>query len=241
MTSIHLVDPVRHATVAVGRYREAGGFATVMLDEIARCSVDYPLALARHPGTGELRTVAVLGFDPGQNCYGSGAGWNATSIPADIMRGPFVLGSEADGSTVLCIDEGDRSFNARNGDRLFDGDGRETPHLGEIRDVLERLSRMMAATFRFIAALEEHRLLCPLRLRLGLADGQSRLVEGLLTVNPLALAALEPERLDALNQQGYLGPAFFLTAALHQFERLRQLHNQSCGPRIALVEALFDA
>lgn len=246
--SIHAIDADRHRGVRVGRdLASARGVVAVAMAEFAQCAADYPLALAKDPASGRFRAVALLAFEPDANYFLGRAGWNATGLPRDILRRPFVLGVEPadsagdDGLPTLCIDETSAAFGAADGERLFDDSGQETPFAARMRALLLGMRQDIEATEAFVAAMTRHRLVSPLVLTLHDAAGSSHRIDGLYSISNAALRGLDDAAIAELNRNDYLAPAYCLMLSLGQINRLRQLRNQTGASAIGRVDVTLTA
>ena len=63
----------------------------VMLSEIARLVIEYPIVITKNGETGQFLCVALFGVDPQENLFWSGNRWNSYSVPLNVAQ-----------ATVLC-------------------------------------------------------------------------------------------------------------------------------------------
>ena len=108
----------------------------VVLNEIPRLVIEYPLAFTRHGETGQYICVALFGVDPDRNLYWQAERWNSVTVPLNVGRQPFFVGmadnpaaGEGAKGLVTCIDLENPGVQTSAGEPLFDANGGETPYL----------------------------------------------------------------------------------------------------------------
>ena len=92
-----------------------------------------------------------------------------------------------------------------------------------------------AGTKAMVDDLAARRLIRPLSVVLRHADGPEHVLDGLYTVAPEALRALDDAAVVALHRADRLAPAAVMAASLAQVERLRQLHDATQPRAIASI------
>lgn len=233
----------RHRHVRVQRQEDYAHAARshvspLVVAEFASAASDYPIVLIKDGETGSFRAAALFGLGPGENVYSSPQGWNATYVPMNVSRYPFVIGlDESDGATpCLCIDEASgRLSNSGDGDLLFDAQGAETPFLSAARQQMQRLYEGEQQTQAFIAAILGLRLITPLHLKVSLADGANRQVTGLYGVAQDRLEHLADADLIALCRDRHMLALHAMLISQRQLNRLAQLHNAQTAPAIVQI------
>lgn len=208
--------------------------------EIEKAAADYALFLTKDVENGRFRLVALLGLGTSNNAYQNESGWNATYIPKNIRRYPFLIAYPENGKNpILCIDETSPHLNVTKGNALFEEDG--TPSAFH-RDMQKMLTEMLAdqqKTDEFIEALNAQKLITPVSLDARQGD-RRRNLEGLYTIDGEQLSLLNAEQLQHLHLKGFLKAAFLIQASLTQLSRLTQLYNAQAGQaKVEAVEIRF--
>jgi len=135
--------------------------------------------------------VAMLGLRVRENLFVDDEGqWGARYIPAFVRRYPFVLAQLGGDQLGVCIDEAYDGFNQKEGEKLFDDQGANTPFLANAVDFLERYQREFGRTELFCQRLEQAGLLREMNAQANLADGRSFRVESLYVVDEPKLMSL---------------------------------------------------
>jgi hypothetical protein len=190
-----LLDRERHKRL---RVRPSGSFAfarkanSVYLAgaEFNEAMKEYPIVFTRG-GNGRMVPVAMLGLRARENLFvDDQSKWGARYIPAFVRRYPFVLAQLGGDQLGVCIDEAYDGFNQKEGEKLFDGKGANTPFLANAVDFLERYQREFGRTELFCQRLEQAGLLREMNAQANLNDGRSFRVESLYVVDEPKLMSL---------------------------------------------------
>ena len=191
--------------------------------EFRRVQAHYPIVFRRDLATGALSALALFGFEPGENLFLRGDRWDAPYRPLAMAIQPFLIGQpgEAGGEPQVHIDL-DHPRIARDGEgtRLFDDDGRPTPLVESVAEMLGDLDHGHREGAGFFAALEQYDLLEPFSLDVTLDDGARHTLVGFHTIDEARLAALDGPALEALNAAGHLLRIHLAMASLSQFNAL---------------------
>jgi hypothetical protein len=153
---------------------------------------EYAIVFTRPANGGRILPVVMLGLRARENLFVDDEDrWSGRYIPAFVRRYPFVLaqlpGQQALG---LCIDEAFPGLNDKEGEALFDDQGRETPFLHNAVDFLTQYQREYLRTESFCQRLAQAGLLREMNARADLVDGRTFTVESLLVVDEQKLMAL---------------------------------------------------
>ena len=229
------LDAARHANTRLGAFPDFSHarqqqHAILGSSEMMLAAADYPLVLMKHAQTGQFNVVALFGFASGQNLYVSGAHWNATYIPQNTLRYPF-MASEA-GVLGLALDERSELIGNPAGYRLFDDSGHPTDYTRQVADTLQWLRRDFETMQELVLALTQLSLVRPLTLLLRMDNSTESQIEGLYSVSDFALGALAETDIVRLHRRGFLRATSILAASLVQLNRLQQLHNGQSPLRI---------
>lgn len=206
-------------------------------DELALAAADYPIFLLKSAETGRFSIVALFAFEPGRNLFASGDSWHATYLPRNLLRYPFFLVGDENGSgPQLGIDETSGHVGGNEGRLLFDPGGAMSSFASHMADVLEAMRADAVRTDLLIEAMIVHRLLRPVDLVLTFADGRQRQIDGLYSISPTALGELGDPIVLTLHHAGHLAFLHGIMASLAQVNRLQQLHDGQFENRIAKLE-----
>lgn len=214
--------------------------ASVMAHEIARASSIYPIIFIEDKG--ELRPVALLGLDVGENLFVDASGrWHASYVPAIIRRYPFGLASSAkDGQFTVCIDEESPLVNDSEGAPLFDEQGTPTATIDNVKRYLGELQQMDSFTKEFCRFLKEHDLFMPLTMRVRRANEVKNIAGG-HAISEARLNKLPEETFLELRRRQYLPAIYAHLVSLSQFERLLMLKDErQSGVRGAAPQDIKD-
>lgn len=199
----------------------------VILTEIPRLAVEYPIALTRSSETGALVCVALFGVDARENLYWRDDRWNASSLPLNIARQPFFVAvsetAPAAGEPqglITCIDIDNPAVQEREGERLFEDTNKESAFLRQKLSILAELVGGEQATRDFIARLEALGLIRPFQLEFRFGAGEPRKISGLQSVDEQKLRALDAATLADLNARGYLQAIYAMLTSLGHLQSL---------------------
>lgn len=230
---LQALDSKRHAGLRLlprTGYRVAAQLhaVPVTMAEFGHAAACFPLVFSAQQENGTGMPVALLGLEPGQNLFVDEQGqWLAGYVPACLRSHPFTLvrprqGKAPDGADyVVCIDEScDRLARADQGEALFNDDGTPSEALGRVIEFLKQYQLQRELTAQAASALGEAGLLQPMQAKVSLKSGRELALNGFLTVDREALAALGGEVLQALHASGALELAYLHLASLHRFDDL---------------------
>ena len=122
--------------VAFGACKEIT-MCAVVLNEIPRLVIEYPLAFTKNGETGQYICVALFGVDPDRNLYWQDERWNSVTVAAQCRPAAAFssasrttrLPAKAQKGLVTCIDLENPGVQTSAGEPLFDANGGETPYL----------------------------------------------------------------------------------------------------------------
>ena len=192
------------------------------LNEIGTAAADYPIVFLKDANTGQLQLAALFGLAPQTNSYVIDGRWQATYLPLAIVAAPFSL---AGPERTLCINELSHQVTTDTGEALFLADGSETPALANIRTMLDYFDGDLAAADGFVASLLGLNLIRPILVTAQFGTGEDEFIEGLYTISPPNLRALEAAALIDLHSRDLLAPAYTIIQSLAQLNRIQQLRN----------------
>lgn len=198
----------------------------LFLDEVQNAVADYCILFNKDIRTGEFKLLALLGLGFGMNAFQNNMGWNATYVPQNISRYPFLLAQgEGNDAFILCIDEDAPQLSIKYGTALYDENGDPSPFQKQMSGRLHKMASFQQETQDFIKAISSAGLLKALTLDAKMQSGETHGIEGLYCVNKEALEHLDGETLEKLHAKKYLEPLILINGSTAQLPRLVQLHN----------------
>jgi len=179
----------------------------------------YPIFFQKNPDTGEFYSLALFGFERGENLFLADNRWDAPYLPLMVEKQPFFIGfqedKEADGGKAMMVtaDLDSPRLTSDDGVALFNPDGSPTECLQRKMNVLERVHQGNEHSIKFIEAITELELLEPFSLEVTLADGSNNQLLGFYTLKEEAIQALNGEQLERLSKEGFLISLFMIIAS----------------------------
>jgi hypothetical protein len=243
MANFQLLNNVDHKDlkVIIERSAEMGDdvwYAVTFPSEFRNLQRHYPVFFIKNPKTAEFQAVAMFGVEDGENLFLDENGWNASYIPLNIMRQPFLIGfreQEQNGTMqrepVISIDMHNPRVNTGRGEPVFLEHGGNSEYLERISSMLHLLHEGLRRSKPFFDTLSELDLLESFVLDAQLADGSEHRLTGFYTVNEEALRKLGGHELEMLNQRGYLEAIYMVIASLTNLPALLERKNQLCKAR----------
>ena len=151
---------------------------------------EYAIVFTRG-GNGKIVPVVMLGLRARENLFVDEQDrWTAHYIPAFVRRYPFVLAELPGQSMGVCIDEAFAGLSDKEGEPLFDAQGRDTPFLRNALDFLSQYQREYLRTEAFCQRLAQAGLLMEMNAKADLVDGRSFTVASLMVVDEKKLLTL---------------------------------------------------
>lgn len=185
-------------------FADAASFVPLAAVEFAQASATYPILFSGSEG--DPAPVALLGLAPASNLFVDEKGqWAAnTYVPAFVRRYPFVLArTSSDGDYTVCIDDKYSGFGKKEGEPLFDEEGKETGLLNDAIAFLQGFLKEMERTAAFAKRLEELDVLISRDMQLTDAQGRSFLLKGFRIIDESRLAGLTDDAVIDLHRAGY--------------------------------------
>lgn len=200
----------------------------VVVSELQKLIVNYPVVWTKKADTGEFICVALLGFDENENLFWEGGAWSSIYVPLNISRQPFFVGgaekksvagakgldASSPASYEICIDQSSALVSEEQGEPLFESDNTESAYLQALKAMLAQLvdgEQQTQALCRHLLALD---LLVPLQLELSFENGSSRSLQGVYTIDDDKIAQLADVDIIALQRQGFLQYIHLMQASL---------------------------
>lgn len=220
------------STVQGGIYEKMRN-VSVIIQEFQHLALNYPIILTKNQETGAFSCVALFGFEEGENLCVTDGEWDALYVPLNVVRGPFLLGTqkvegqgENDVEHVLLIDMDDPRVQKSKGELLFNDRGFPTPYLERVTSIVRTLKDGLRDTEAFVAELLELDLISPAKLKIEFADGEHREVIGLYTIDPERLKGLHESQLAHLHGKGYLEAVYAMQVSFGHIRTLIDKKNK---------------
>jgi hypothetical protein len=198
---------------------------------------EYPIFFRKDAATGEFQSVALLGFEEGENLFLDKDGWNASYVPGMISRGPFLIGfqqvqcgGDIRKEPVIHVDMDSPRISKTSGDAVFLKHGGNTPYLDRISNILRGLQEGIAASRAMFKEFESHDLLQSVDVEVDLHTDEQRVLTGFYTINRAKLASLGGAELEKLNKAGFLLAAFLIVTSLNNVKKMIDMKNRRRAP-----------
>jgi len=238
MANFQLLNNVDHKDlkIIIDRSAELGDniwYAVTFPSEFRNLQRHYPVFFAKNPDDGEFQAVAMFGVEEGENLFLDEKGWNASYIPLNIMRQPFLVGfqdQEKDGSTtrepVISVDMDSPRANTEHGEPVFLEHGGNSEYLERVNSILNTLLVGMRSSRPFFDTLSDFNLLETFVLDAQLYDGSEHRLAGFYTISEDVLAELDGKYLGMLNEKGYLEAIYMVIASMANLPLLLERKNE---------------
>lgn len=201
--------------------------------ELTHVATQLPLVLAKSGETGQFVLAALTGFAANENLLMQQGRWLGLYLPLQIQRQPFFVGkaNPDDNDYVVCIDldspaTGQSQPLPVGAEPLFLADGNETDFYRQAKQRLVQLLQGEQQRDALIDVLLQCRLLQPMSLDITFADQSTTRLNGLYTIDADKLAALTPEQVVQLHQQGHLAAIYAILGSAAQIYALIARKNQ---------------
>ena len=196
----------------------------VLVNELDKLVLDYPLFFIKDSETGQFGLHALTGFYPAQNLFINKGQWQASYLPLHISRQPFLLGAAdktaADQQVPILINTQSSRINSDDGHAIFTADGCLSAYMEKIKTDLVSIYRGTPATQQFIDFMTQHGLIESLKLDISFKNGQADSFQGLYTVNTQQINELATADLLHGAQHSYLGYMALISASIGNVSKL---------------------
>ncbi|MEJ1960295.1 MAG: SapC family protein [Gammaproteobacteria bacterium] len=188
---------------------------------------EYPILFRKDAASGELISVALLGFGSNENLFLDESGWHASYIPGIVARGPFLIGfqereieGELKQEPVIHVDLDNPRISSTEGEQVFLPNGGNSRYIERIATILNGIREGLDASKAMFAAFTALDLIEPLRLQIQISAEEQHNLHGYFTINEEKLANLDGATLERLNRAGFLQGAFLVLASLNNVKKL---------------------
>ncbi len=201
--------------------------------EYADVQREYPIFFRKDPATGEYQSLALLGFEKGENLFLENGAWKASYIPGMVARGPFLIGfqeQQVDGELrkepVIHVDLDHPRVSMSEGVPVFSPGGGNSPYLDHVATVLRGIRDGLEASKAMFAAFTALELIEPVNLEIKLSEQEGYNLAGLHTIDQQKLRDLDADSLFRLNRSGFLQAAYLVLASVTNVKKLMALKQQ---------------
>jgi hypothetical protein len=216
-----VLNNIDHADLRVklergAAFGDAVNQAIVFPTEFEALQREYVI-LFRRDAEGAWRSTVLLGLDADENLFLDGDRWDARTIPALMLRGPFSIGLPRpgeQGEPMIHIDPDHPRVTRGEGAPLFLDHGGNSPYLGLVAEVLQTIFVGDQANAPMFAAFEAAGLLEQVTLDIELASGRRYKIPDCYTVGAERLARLEGAALETLHRNDFLRCAIWQQSSL---------------------------
>jgi hypothetical protein len=248
MANIQILNNIDHKDLKVITERSAAlgdnvWYAVTFPAEFRNLQRHYPIFFIKNPDTGEFQAAAMFGVEEGENLFLDEGGWNASYIPLNVMRQPFLIGfqEKSDGGAtgpqpVVSVDMDNPRVNLEMGEPVFLEHGGNSEYLERVNSILKVLYEGMQGNKHFFSTLLDLNLLESFVLDVQLDDGSEHRLAGFYTINEDVLLELDGEHLEMLNQRGYLEAVYMAIASMTNIPALLEKKNLLRAAEMAHAE-----
>ena len=214
MTNFQLLNNIDHKDLKIKTERSADlgdniWYAVTFPEEFRNLQRYYPIFFTKNPNNGEFEAVAMFGVEDGENLFLDEIGWNASYIPLNIMRQPFLIGfqeqdkgGESVREPVVTVDMDSPRVSQEQGESVFLEHGGSSDYLEQVNSILNMLYQGLTGSKSFYKTLAELDLIESFVLDVQLDDGSEHRLAGFYTINEDALRELDGSQLEMLHRQG---------------------------------------
>lgn len=241
MAKIELLNNLDHKDLRVITTRSAGlgdnqWYTPSFPHEFRNLQRHYPIVFTKNPETGQFQSVALLGFEVGENLFLNEDGWDAGYIPLSIMRQPFMIGFQdsREGGVVktervISVNMDSPRISQTEGERVFLEHGGSSEYLERVTSILNLVDQGYKRNQPFIDMMLGMDLLESFALDVELNDGSEHRMSGFYTINEDSLAGLTGDDLVILNNNGYLEAVYMVIASVSNISDLVDRKNRLLG------------
>ena len=196
--------------------------------EVGKAATNFPLFFSRNQQDGSWVLSALSSFEPMQNLFVEEGHWNAIYQPISLQTFPFYLmqSPKVENSYTIGILENSEAFSTETGEAIFDSAGRASLYLTKAKNLLEASIKQDIDTYRFTQEVEALGLVKTIDLQLVFEDGNTQNIAGLCTIDEDKLQSLPAEKMNALNDSGYLIAIHAMLLSIYQLNLLLRKHNE---------------
>ncbi|MBU2872047.1 SapC family protein [Colwellia sp. E2M01] len=231
--TMELLDTVRHKNIKIKTSlidvpHNHINTAIVVVGELATLVHEYPIYITKNPGTGQFQLSAIFGFEKGENLYLKKNAWQATYLPLDMLRRPFIVhmpeGDLSEGARLV-LDTASPSLTKGKGERLFNDKGEATDYLQRIQKTFSQLMSGTKETNDILKKADEMGLIEPVSIDIQFNDKEATSLTGLYAINQKAVTELKGDALEQCHHSGILQVCHLLLSSGLHIEKLIKWKN----------------
>lgn len=212
------------------------------MNEFADAGTCFPLLFIKHRKNAKLFPIALFGLEKGENLFYSKKGWKCTYAPSAMRCDPFSLApappSSDSGQLKVCVNVNSPNLSEKEGEALFQ-DGAPSPLLEAIKKELIKDVNEQAITSQFVNYLVENKLISAIKFSLTFANNEVRKIDGIYTIDELALESLSPEQVQEIHNRGYFKPIYCMLGSqqnLYELIRRKRDLNKDIVTSLTIID-----
>ena len=238
MANFQILNNIDHKDLRIitersARFGDNVWYAVTFPAEFRNLQRHYPIFFIKNPNDGEFQAVAMFGVENGENLFLDEYGWNASYIPLNIMRQPFLIGfqekdkgGKVEREPVITVNMDSPRVSLEQGEPVFLEHGGNSDYLERVNSVLKVLYQGMLGSKPFFDALTDLDLLESFVLDVQLDDGSEHRLAGYYTINEDVLKELDGEKLEMLSRKGHLEAIYMAIASMSKVSDLLEIKNE---------------
>jgi hypothetical protein len=195
----------------------------VNMNEFSDAGTCFPLLFVKHRKNAELFPVALFGFENNENLFYLEGGWNCTYTPSVTRSNPFSIvpinPSSKSNEWKIGIDVNSYNLSENEGESLFEN-GSPSHFLEAISKQLIENAHAQAMTAQFVNYLVKNNLIHAIKFSLTYANDEVKQIDGIYTIDELALETLSPEQVQELYIKGYFKAIYNMLGSRHNLYEL---------------------
>ncbi len=201
-------------------------FTLALPSEFRDVQAHYPIVFRKSDDGRSFESVALFGFQEGENLFLTDKGWDATYIPLTMARQPFLIGITGP-ELMVHVDLDHPRVNTTEGEAVFLPHGGTTEYIEGMNAMLVNIHQGLQSMPPFIDTLLQLELLESFVLDVELNDGSQHRLIGFYTINEEKVNALSGAVLEDLIKRGYLQAIFMALASLSHLRDLIERKNRA--------------
>jgi len=196
-------------------------FSPLVVGEFVPASQDFPIVFIKEQETGQFKSIALLGIEPGSNLFYSDKGWQGNYRPQAYSLSPFMVSQQTDEKdAILCIDSQSPLINKEQGEAFFDENNAACDWVSKRGEQVVSYVEQTQLTQHFINVLLDFELLAPQTLTLKATGKKETSLNGLYAIDEKKLNALSSDKFDSLRQSGALVAIYASLISMQRIEAL---------------------
>ena len=213
------------------KYGDNVAGSVIFPTEFVEAHKEYPIYFQKDPDNGEFQSIALFGFDHGENLFldDSATGWAGRYIPALMKREPFLIGFNRDvdseQSKVMLDATSPRISQGKEGEPIFLPNGGNSALLEDVMRALMLAHEGFSASKQMFKVFLDLELIEPLALDIHFENGEHFTSSNYYTINQERLYSLSEGVLARLHQSGYLQLAYLALFSLGNIKYLIEKRN----------------